>query len=80
MGQNGVTTVTRKTSTEGTGAGDRVQSPTANDDYINHACAMKQLPDWGLPGRWAHQAEAPVFWSSDVNIQLIGKDPDAGKD
>ena len=26
------------------------------------------------------QAEAPVFWSSDVNRQLTGKVSDAGKD
>ena len=26
------------------------------------------------------EAEAPVFWSPDVKSQLIGKDPDAGKD
>ena len=26
------------------------------------------------------KAEAPVFWSSDVNSQLIGKVPNAGKD
>ena len=26
------------------------------------------------------ESEAPVFWSSDVNNQLIGKVPDAGKD
>ena len=26
------------------------------------------------------EAEAPVFWSSDVNTQLIRKVPDAGKD
>ena len=25
-------------------------------------------------------AEAPIFWSSDVKSWLIGKDPDAGKD
>ena len=25
-------------------------------------------------------AEAPVFWPSDAKSQLIGKDPDAGKD
>ena len=25
-------------------------------------------------------AEAPIFWPPDVNSQLIGKDPDAGKD
>ena len=26
------------------------------------------------------EAEAPEFWSPDVNSQLSGKDPDAGKD
>ena len=31
-------------------------------------------------GRTDAEAEAPVFWSSDVNRQLIGKVPDAGKD
>ena len=25
-------------------------------------------------------AEAPILWPPDVNSQLIGKDPDAGKD
>ena len=25
-------------------------------------------------------AEAPILWSPDVKSQLIGKDPDAGKD
>ena len=26
------------------------------------------------------EAEAPILWSSDVNSQLTGKDPDTGKD
>ena len=26
------------------------------------------------------KAEAPVLWPPDVKSQLIGKDPDAGKD
>ena len=25
-------------------------------------------------------AEAPILWSPEANSQLIGKDPDAGKD
>ena len=25
-------------------------------------------------------AEAPIFWPPDAKSQLIGKDPDAGKD
>ena len=33
-----------------------------------------------LIGRTDAEAEAPVFWSPDVNSQLIGKVPDAGKD
>ena len=30
--------------------------------------------------RTAAEAETPVFWSSDVNSQLIGKVSDTGKD
>ena len=26
------------------------------------------------------EAEAPILWLPDVKSQLIGKDPDAGKD
>ena len=26
------------------------------------------------------EARAPVIWTPDVNSQLLGKDPDAGKD
>ena len=26
------------------------------------------------------EAEAPILWPRDVKNQLIGKDPDAGKD
>ena len=41
-------------------------------------------PKWNQPwiftGRTDAEAETPVFWSSDVNRQLIGKVPDAGKD
>ena len=33
-----------------------------------------------LIGRTNAEAEAPVFWSSDVNSQLIGKVGDAGND
>ena len=31
-------------------------------------------------GRTDAEAEAPVFWSSDVHRRLIGNVPDAGKD
>ena len=31
-------------------------------------------------GRADAEAEASIFWPSDVKNRLIGKDPDAGKD
>ena len=31
-------------------------------------------------GRTAAEAEAPILWPPDMESQLIGKDPDAGKD
>ena len=31
-------------------------------------------------GRTGAEAEAPILWSPDVRSQLIGKEPDAGKD
>ena len=34
---------------------------------------------WIFIGRIGAEAEAPVLWSSDTKIWLIGKDPDAGK-
>ena len=33
-----------------------------------------------FPGRTAAEAETTGFWSPDMNRQLIGKVPDAGKD
>ena len=35
---------------------------------------------WIFTGRTDAVIEAPVFWPPDVKTQLIGKDPDAGKD
>ena len=35
---------------------------------------------WILIGRTDAEAEAPIFWSSAVKSQVIGKDPNAGKD
>ena len=31
-------------------------------------------------GRTGVEAEAPILWPPDAKNQLIGKDPDAGKD
>ena len=35
---------------------------------------------WIFIGRTDAEAEAPIFWPSVAKSQLIGKDPDAGKD
>ena len=35
---------------------------------------------WIFIGRTDAEAEAPILWPPDVKNQLIGKDPDAGKD
>ena len=35
---------------------------------------------WIFIERTDAEAEAPIFWPPDVKSQLIGKDPDAGKD
>ena len=35
---------------------------------------------WIFIGRTSAEAEALIFWPPDEKSQLIGKDPDAGKD
>ena len=35
---------------------------------------------WLFTGRSDAEAEAPILWPPDVESQLFGKDPDAGKD
>ena len=40
---------------------------------------LKEIsPEYSLEG--LTEAEAPVLWLPDAKSQLIGKDPDAGKD
>ena len=41
---------------------------------------LKGNQPWTLAGRTDAEAEAPVFWSSDMSSRLIGKVSDAGKD
>ena len=41
---------------------------------------LKGNQPWILAGKTDAEAEAPVFWSSDMNSWLIGKAPDSGKD
>ena len=40
----------------------------------------KWNPPWIFIGKTDAEAEAPIIWSPDGKNQLIGKDPDAGKD
>ena len=55
----------------------RFLSPLDNKEI--KSVHLKGNQPWIL-GRTDAKAEAPVFWSSDANRQLIGKIPDAGKD
>ena len=42
---------------------------------------LKEInPEHSLEGLGRTDAEAPILWSPDKKSQLIGKDPDAGKD
>ena len=40
----------------------------------------KRNQSWIFTGRTNVEAEAPILWPPDAKHQLIGKDPDAGKD
>ena len=40
----------------------------------------KRNEPWIFIGRIDAEAEAPIFWPPDANSQLIGKNPDTGKD
>ena len=35
---------------------------------------------WVFIGKTDAEAEAPILWPPDAKSQLLGKDPDAGKD
>ena len=41
---------------------------------------LKGNQPWLFIGRNDAKAEAPILWTPDMKSQLIGKDPDAGKD
>ena len=42
----------------------------------NQSILKEIIPEYSLD----IDAEAPILWPSDAKSQLIGKDPDAGKD
>ena len=42
---------------------------------------LKEInPEYSFTGRTDASAEAPILWPSDINSQLIRKDPDAVRD
>ena len=50
------------------------------DSMESKAVNPKGNQPWIVIGRIEAEAEAPILCPADVNSQLIGKDPDAGKD
>ena len=57
-----------------------VLKKTLEDSKDSKPVNLKGNKPWILIGRTDAEAEAPVFWSSNVNSQLIGKAPEAGRD
>ena len=46
----------------------------------NHQSIVKEInPEYSF-GRTDAEAEAPILWPPNAKTQLIGKDPDSGKD
>ena len=57
------------------------KSPVSDDHQINFYCVLYA---WTVPVLIMclsdAEAEGPIFWPLDAKSQLIGKDPDTGKD
>ena len=49
-------------------------------DQTNQRKSTKGNQLWIFIGTTDVEAEAPILWPLDANSQLMGKDPDAGKD
>ena len=61
------------------------QTGTGEDSWVLDSKEIKLVnPKGNQPlifiGRIVAEAEAPILWPSDGESQIIGKDPDAGKD
>ena len=59
-------------------AREDLESPLHSKDI--KSVNLKGNQPWILFGRTDAEAETPVLWPPDVKSQLIGTDPDAGKD
>ena len=55
-----------------------LESPLDSKDI--KSANPKGNQSWIFIGRTDAEAEAPILWPPDVKSQLLGKDPDAGKD
>ena len=60
--------------------GAREDSSEALGQHGNQTINPKGNQSWIFTGRTDAEAPAPIFWPPDVKSQLIGKDPDSGKD
>ena len=58
--------------------GKTLESPL--DSRESQPVSPKGNQPWIVMGRADAEAEAPVLWPPEAKNQLIGKDPDAGKD
>ena len=48
---------------------------------LNQSILKEISPEYSLEGIFQYsKPEAPILWPPDAKSQLIGKDPDAGKD
>ena len=56
-----------------------MQSALEMPEEIKEIILKEISPEYSLEGLIA-EAETPIFWPPDVKNQLLGKDPDAGKD
>ena len=57
-----------------------LESPLDSKDIKEIKPVNLKEHSWILTGRTDAEAEAPIQWPSDMNSQLIGKDPDDGKE
>ena len=49
--------------------------------WLNSPLDFEEInPEYSFNERTDAEAEAPIVWPPDEKSQLIGKDPDAGKD
>ena len=56
-----------------------MQSALEMPEEIKEIILKEISPEYSLEGLIA-EAETPIFWPPDAKNQLLGKDPDAGKD